>query len=134
MKPNVVVDSSALIEIVANKAPDQALVHRLASAEAATPALLDAEVLSVFRRLERAGHLSREQATAAVVQVLGAPVERFPLRPLAWRAWELRHAVFAYDAFYLALAEELVVPLVTCDEKLAGSNGHQVDIEVYPVS
>ncbi|WP_309115557.1 hypothetical protein [Saccharothrix sp.] len=38
------------------------------------------------------------------------------------------------DAFYVALAERLGVPLITCDAKLAGSNGHQVDIEVYPVS
>jgi predicted nucleic acid-binding protein len=38
----------------------------------------------------------------------------------------------AYDAAYVALAERLGVPLVTCDAKLAGAHGHQAKIELYP--
>ncbi len=40
----------------------------------------------------------------------------------------------AYDAAYVALAEQLDIPLVTCDAKLAGSHGHKVQIELYPRS
>lgn len=43
-----------------------------------------------------------------------------------------RHAITAYDALYVALAERLDIPLVTCDAKLARSNGHNAKIELYP--
>jgi len=50
------------------------------------------------------------------------------------RIWELRHTITAYDASYVALAELLDVPLVTCDAKLATSNGHKAEIELYESS
>ena len=34
----------------------------------------------------------------------------------------------AYDAAYVALAEALDVPLLTCDAKLARSHGHRAKI------
>lgn len=38
------------------------------------------------------------------------------------------------DALYVALAEQLEAPLITCDKRLANSNGHKARIELYPVS
>jgi predicted nucleic acid-binding protein len=43
--------------------------------------------------------------------------------------WQLRAAVTAYDAVYLALAEGLDAPLLTCDAKLSRSHGHRARIE-----
>ncbi len=37
--------------------------------------------------------------------------------------WELRDDVTAYDAAYVALAERLDAPVITCDGKLAAANG-----------
>ena len=45
------------------------------------------------------------------------------LAPLLDRMWELRANVTAYDAAYVALAEQLTAPLITCDSKLAAANG-----------
>ncbi|RKT56012.1 type II toxin-antitoxin system VapC family toxin [Saccharothrix australiensis] len=134
MNFTVVVDSSALVEIVADKAPDRALLHRLSTAVAVAPELLDVEALSVLRRLESVKALSEAQASTALAKVRAAPVSRVSHRPLISRAWRLRPSIRVADAFYVALAEELGIPLVTCDARLARSNGHQAVIEVYPVS
>lgn len=36
----------------------------------------------------------------------------------------------AYDGAYVALAEALAAPLVTCDEKLSRAHGHDAKIEL----
>jgi predicted nucleic acid-binding protein len=50
-------------------------------------------------------------------------IDFFPFEPFADRIWELRHNVTSYDAWYVALAEALKLPLATLDEPLAKSNG-----------
>jgi predicted nucleic acid-binding protein len=41
----------------------------------------------------------------------------------------LRAALAGYDATYVALAETLDSPLVTCDARLARAHGHRVVIQ-----
>ena len=50
-------------------------------------------------------------------------IDLFPFEPFADRIWELRHNVTSYDAWYVALAEALKLPLATLDEPLSKSNG-----------
>jgi predicted nucleic acid-binding protein len=58
-------------------------------------------------------------------------IERYPHTTLRGRIWALRHAVTAYDAAYVALAEALDLPLVTSDLRLARSSGHRAVIESF---
>lgn len=134
MKNAVVVDNSALIEVVVAAPADRQLLRRLACSVGCAPEVLDAEALNTLRRLALRGVLTDEQATSAMYQVAAAPIRRFEHRPLLRRAWELRHSVSGADALYVALAEELDVPLVTCDAKLAGSHGHEAAVELYEIS
>ena len=50
-------------------------------------------------------------------------IDLFPFEPFADRIWELRHNVTSYDAWYVALAEALKLPLATLDKPLSKSNG-----------
>jgi predicted nucleic acid-binding protein len=47
---------------------------------------------------------------------------------LAERVWSLRHNLGAYDACFIALAESLDVPLITCDDKQAAASGHYAHV------
>ncbi|MFC6088800.1 type II toxin-antitoxin system VapC family toxin [Saccharothrix lopnurensis] len=134
MNFTAVVDNSALIEFFVNPKPNRRLENRLFTGTAAAPELIDAEAFKVIRRLHLNAVLTEPQATGIMQRVHEAPITRFTHRALSQRAWEIRHAVSAFDAFYVALAEQLGVPLITCDKRLAGANGHNADIEVYPVS
>jgi len=46
------------------------------------------------------------------------------------RAWKLRENITAYDAMYVALAEALDAPIITCDAPLARAPGLRARIEV----
>jgi len=54
-------------------------------------------------------------------------VELFSFEPFAQRAWELRHNLTSCDAWYVALAEALRMPLATLDERLAKTKGPGCD-------
>jgi predicted nucleic acid-binding protein len=82
------------------------------------PAVIDAEVLSALRGLERSRAVTPARAALAIADLREAPVERSPLDPLLERAWSLRGQLNAYDALYVALAVELDCPLVTTDDRI----------------
>ncbi|MGI9033553.1 MAG: type II toxin-antitoxin system VapC family toxin [Acidimicrobiales bacterium] len=50
------------------------------------------------------------------------------------RVWELRRVVTAYDAWYVAVAESLSVPLATLDRKLGRAPGPRCAFEMPPTS
>lgn len=129
-----VVDASALLELVSGVAPDPGLRRMSWTARGAAPEIIDLEVASALRRYVRAGLLDAENARAALVDARESSVTRTPHRPLLDRVWELRDSVATYDAAYVALAETLDVPLLTCDARLGRAHGHDAEVVVYPRS
>jgi predicted nucleic acid-binding protein len=128
----LVVDTSAVVAALVARPPNQALVDRLrADGDLHAPHLLDVELLHTLRRLVLAGHLGEDRAADARADFADLTVVRYGHAPLADRAWELRHNLTAYDATFVALAEALGVPLVTCDARLAGAPGSSAAVELY---
>ena len=102
----------------------EAVVARLAVGDALyAPAHLDAEVVSALRAVAKHNARLQRVAPAALRHLAGLPVRRIPLAPLLRRMWALRANVTAYDAAYVALAEELTATIITCDSKLATASG-----------
>jgi predicted nucleic acid-binding protein len=87
------------------------------------PELVLAEATNIFRRLERAKLITTPEANAAQDDLMELDIQLFPFEPFADRIWELRHNITSYDAWYVALAEALKLPLATLDESLSKSNG-----------
>lgn len=94
------------------------------------PQLIDLEVAQALRRHERFGDLSVERGREAIEDLAQFPVERYLHVPLLPRIWELRDNASAYDAIYLALAEALDAPLLTCDRALRSIPGHGAEVQV----
>jgi predicted nucleic acid-binding protein len=95
----------------------------LAGGSLHAPELACAEATNIFRRLERAKLITTPEANAAQDDLMQLDIDLFPFEPFADRIWELRHNVTSYDAWYVALAEALKLPLATLDEPLSKSNG-----------
>lgn len=128
----IVVDASALIEVLLNTSAAARIADRLFDRDETlhAPHLLDVEVAQVLRRYARIGQLSATRGDAALEDLTAFPIVRYPHAPFLPRIWQLRNNATAYDATYLALAEGLDAPLLTRDAKLAASVGHRARIEL----
>jgi predicted nucleic acid-binding protein len=125
----IVLDASAMVEALVGRAPDEELLNAL-SGDVDAPHLLDVEVLSVLRGLQRGGQLDTPTADQARLDHFAITITRHETAPLADRIWQLRHQFTSYDASYIALAEALEAPLYTCDAKLA-AHGHNATVPVF---
>jgi predicted nucleic acid-binding protein len=117
----IIVDASAVLDGLLDASQHEAIARCLAGSTAplAAPDLLDVEILSVLRRWERRNEITNARATQALEDLNALPVIRYPARALTQRAWKLRHHLTAYDAQYVALAQELAGELLTTDESMA---------------
>lgn len=128
----IVVDASAIIEVLLITPAALAVEERILSPRESlhAPHLLDLEVAQVLRRYCASGDLDSERAQEALADLAILGIVRYPHDPSLPRIWELRHNVTAYDAAYVALAEELSAPLLTRDQRLATASGHGAVIEL----
>jgi predicted nucleic acid-binding protein len=128
----IVLDASALLEILLRTPLAERLMDRAfdASERLHAPQLLDVEVTQVLRRLVQRKELSIPRAEQALADLAQLVIDRHDHQSLIPRIWQLRDSLSAYDGSYVALAEALDAPLLTCDTKLAGARGHRATIEL----
>lgn len=124
----IVLDASAMVEALVGMTPSDELLGLL-EGDIHAPHLLDVEVASVLRGLELARVIAPERTQQALDDYWSFTIARHEFEPLGGRVWELRHQFTAYDASYMALAEILECPLVTCDRKVR-TTGHRADVRL----
>lgn len=127
----IVIDASAVVDFLidggergtwaAQRLRDGGVTH--------APHLLDAEVAAAVRRAFLRGLISRRRGRDALHDLSAMRIERHPSSLFLQRAWSLVDVLTPYDALYVALAEALNCPLVTTDERLRRSHGHQAMVE-----
>ncbi|MGI8785364.1 MAG: type II toxin-antitoxin system VapC family toxin [Acidobacteriota bacterium] len=128
----IVLDASAAIEWLL-RTPTGGRVEARIFGKAASlhaPHLLDIEVTQVLRRYVTSGVIAPWRGQDALEDFLDLSLSRYPHDVLLGRVWELRGTLTAYDAAYVALAEALDAPLLTCDRKIASASGHHARVEV----
>ena len=129
----IVVDASALLELVlrterGGRVADRALD---AAQRLHAPHLVDVEVAQALRRLVLLEKIGASRAALALDDHLALAVERHAHGALMPRIWQLRESLTAYAAAYVALAEGLGAPLLTCDGRLArAAHGHRAVVEL----
>ncbi|HET7385876.1 MAG TPA: type II toxin-antitoxin system VapC family toxin [Nocardioidaceae bacterium] len=117
--PNVVVDASVLVDLLARTSLAASVAVRLRGTALHVPAHFDAEVLSALGRMHRAGQLSERQVGGGLRRLRTLPLTRHLLGHLVAGAWRRRDSHQLADALYVELAEQLDAPLLTTDLRLA---------------
>lgn len=128
------VDASVAVEYLLRTPLGLAVADLFADAALAAPELLDAEVLSVLRRAVLQGRIEEARARMVIEDLLRWPLERISHRALAPLAWQYYRNVSAYDAFYVAAARALGIPLITADGRLSRASGLGVVVQQVRMS
>ena len=84
----------------------------------------------MLRRYVRDKTIAAQRGQEALEDLGDLPLNRYPHDFLLPRVWELHATLTAYDAVYVALAEALGIPLMTCDANIARVPGHNAQVDV----
>jgi predicted nucleic acid-binding protein len=126
----LVVDTSAVLAALLGD--DDAVRRRLADdGDLHAPHLIDVEFVHALRRLAHRGKVSADRVHDIRADFASLALVRYAHQPLSDRVWDLRENLTAYDAVFVALAEALEQPLVTCDSRLVNAPGHRATVELY---
>jgi predicted nucleic acid-binding protein len=128
----IVVDASAILELLLKTSLGDAVAERVFDKTEMlhAPHLLDIEAVHVLRRYARIASQQVERYVLALDNLSKLQLQRHSHTILLPRIWQLRHNLTAYDATYVALAELLDAPLLTCDRRLATAPGHDARIDL----
>ena len=105
---------------------------KMSDIELLCPEIALAESANILRRMEASGRISRTEVDSAYSELLRLNITLYPFAPFAERIWELRDNLTSYDAWYVALAESLDMPLVTLDLRLSRSSGPRCEFVTPP--
>ncbi len=118
------IDASVLVNVLGDDGDDGLLARQsVAGEDLAAPEQIDVAVAAALRRHWLAKTITARRFAAAVADLGELPLVRYPALPFLPRVYELRANVSAYDAVYVALAEQLDCPLLTADKRLAAAPG-----------
>ena len=131
----IVLDASDAVDLVLRVEPQATVIRgrlRQPGESIHAPHVVDGEVVQTIRRHVLTGAVSPRRAEEAMADFRDLRATRYPFLALLDRVWELRANLSAFDAAYVALAEALGAPLVTCDRRLAQAPGHRAEIQLLP--
>jgi predicted nucleic acid-binding protein len=128
----IILDASAAIEWLLRTQTGIKIDKRIFSPQVPLHALhlLDVDVAQVLRRYVRDKTITAQRGQESLEDLGDLPLNRYPHDFLIPRVWELRATLTAYDAIYVALAELLDAPLLTCDGRIASARGHHANVDV----
>ena len=131
----IVVDASVVVAALIDGGPDGVWAEQILSNEPlVAPHLMPVEAANILRRSILVGDIGEEIASIAHKDLLDWRIELFPYEPFAERIWSLRRNVTTFDAWYVALAEELGASLVTLDTRLSRATGPRCQFRTPPLN
>ena len=129
MSAGIVVDASAIVDLVTASPRAERVWQRLRDTDLHAPAHVDAEVLSALARLLRANEITESRAETALVQTVRMPVTRHALAGSPARCLDSTgHASYHRFALRRTGRDDWEQIVVTTDRRLAASLSHRAGV------
>ena len=124
----VVVDARCIVDVLFNGQRALDVLDEIYGKALAAPAHVDRDVLATLARLNPSD--VPEADTRRRVEVyFRIPMKRYDIAPLMLEAWDRRGDLCVNDALYVALADQLEVPLVTRSRAMAAACSRAILVE-----
>lgn len=119
MDTDLVVDTSAIIAVIANEPEKPSLISQTQGYDLVAPSSLYWEIGNAFSAMIKRGRITLEQARAAIEIYKQIPLDMVDVD--LEQALEIvdKHKVYAYDGYMIACALNRGCPLLTLDGGLA---------------
>ncbi len=127
----IVLDASAALMMILRHPGSEGLAERVIGATIHAPALVEIEVVSGLRRLQRQRQIAADRAAIGLEWFLDLGIKKHHGDDLTRRIFALRHSLSPYDAAYVAVAELVDAPLLTADGRLSRAHGHKARVELF---
>lgn len=123
-----VIDAACVVELLLNGEEGLDVRDAIAGRSLAAPATIDLDVASALEALMSAGTPAMD-VDARFEIYLRMPLKRHATAPVMLDAWSLRPGLSLSNALYVALAEQLGVPLVTRNRLMAAACTQAIVVE-----
>lgn len=121
---SAVIDATVLIAALLDSGPNGQWAEAIVSEGALhAPEVLPMEATALLSALERSHEITASEANAAYEDLMQLDLQLYSFEPLAERIWELRHTAGTCDAWHIALAEALGLPLATLNVPISKTQG-----------
>jgi predicted nucleic acid-binding protein len=118
----LVADASAIVDLLAGAPNARTIAAALAPfPEIDVPEHFHVEAISALRGMLRRGDVAADHAERALQLLPELRVVRHAIEPLTRSIWSMRDTLTAYDAAYLAVAQNIDARLLTTDRALAAA-------------
>ncbi len=115
---DIVTDTSAILAVVLNEAEKPAIIQQTQGASLYAPRSLSWEVGNALSSLLKRSKLSLSEATAAVREYQQMPITFVDVNLIQALTIAHTYNIYAYDAYMLACAKSLQMPLISLDKGL----------------
>jgi len=113
-----VVDASVVLAVILDEPEKSALVAETEGATLLAPGCLSWEIGNAFSAILKRKRMDFESASQGLTIFEMIPIQEMEVSLVDALALCNRHAIYAYDAYYLELAKRSVLPLLTLDRRM----------------
>ena len=115
---NILIDASALMAVLIEEPEKEYIVSATKDYELIAPSILPHEIGNALTRLKRRQVLNDKQIILVYNEFLKIPLRFLEIDIINALELACRYSIYAYDAYYLEMANRYNLPLLTLDKPM----------------
>jgi len=129
---NLLVDANILLAAILNEPEKERIVELTAEAKLVAPEIMPYEIGNALSAMMKRHRLTQEQVQISFKIFETIPIHLEQVNIADALGLSHRFGIYAYDAYYLEVAQRLHIPLLTLDRQMKNI-GHSLKIKLLEV-
>ena len=117
-KINIIIDANAILEVIMNEEHRDDVIRLTQNSVLQAPECIDFEIGNALSAMMKRHLIDVNEAIDAYHEFAKIPIDRMRVDIADAVRISGEHNIYAYDAFYLVLAQKHQIPLLTYDKRM----------------